>query len=175
MYVEKKRKIILDWYSQYSASIFKFNMMMLRDSYKAEDLTQETFIKAFQYQNELDNIANPKTWLFKITRNLAIDYIRKQRFLTLLTTEKNLSCSVMLPQEIVEVKERSYELYRALSNLKGTYREVIILRKIKDFSIHETSEILGWSESKVKSTLFRALKVLEIELVKGGISYEELS
>jgi RNA polymerase sigma-70 factor (ECF subfamily) len=50
---------------------------------------------------------------------------------------------------------------------------VIILRKVKDFSIYETAMILGWSESKVKSTLFRAIQAFEKEMLKEGLLNEK--
>lgn len=78
-----------------------------------------------------------------------------------------------LPEEKIEMKESAYELYKALGAIKDSYREVIILRKIKEFSIEETAEILGWSDSKVKSTLYRAIPVLEKQLLKEGYLLEE--
>ncbi|WP_231514889.1 RNA polymerase sigma factor [Oceanobacillus salinisoli] len=63
-------------------------------------------------------------------------------------------------------------MYKTLHRLKTSYRQVIILRKIEGFSIQETAQILKWSESKVKSTLFRALRTLEEQLKKGGTAYE---
>jgi RNA polymerase sigma-70 factor (ECF subfamily) len=73
---------------------------------------------------------------------------------------------------MIQIKESSYELYKALGAIKDSYREVIILRKIKEFSIEETAEVLGWSESKVKSTLYRAIPVLETQLLKEGYLHE---
>lgn len=69
---------------------------------------------------------------------------------------------------MLQIREQSLEIYKALSTLKSTYREIIILRKLKEFSIEETAGILGWSEAKVKSTLFRAMRALEKELKKEG-------
>lgn len=78
-----------------------------------------------------------------------------------------------LPDEIMEGKETSKELYIALNRMKQSYREVIILRKIKGFSIKETSEVLSWSESKVKSTLHRAIPALEKLLHEEGFLNEK--
>jgi RNA polymerase sigma-70 factor (ECF subfamily) len=78
-----------------------------------------------------------------------------------------------LPEDIAEVNEKYRELYKALGSLKDSYREVIILRKIKDLTIKETCEILNWSESKVKSTLHRAMLSLEKELIKERCLYEK--
>ncbi|WP_246187720.1 RNA polymerase sigma factor [Ornithinibacillus caprae] len=65
-------------------------------------------------------------------------------------------------------------MYQSLRKLKRSYQEVIILRKIKELSIHETAEVLDWDESKVKNTLFRGLAALKQEMVKGGYEHEPI-
>lgn len=59
-------------------------------------------------------------------------------------------------------------LYEAIRRLKLSYQEVLILRKIKEFSIKETAEILNWTENKVKITTSRALAPLKKNCRKGG-------
>ncbi|MEH6941424.1 RNA polymerase sigma factor [Bacillus sp. JJ722] len=113
-------------------------------------------------------------WLFSIAHNLTIDYLRKNKyrrfFKEVFPLQKD---DKPLPEEIIQIKEASYELYKALGEIKGTYRKVIVLRKIKGFSIEDTAKILDWSESKVKSTLYRAIPVLKKQLKKEGYLYEE--
>lgn len=163
------KKDVEEWYCHYSDSIFKFIFMMVHDYQQAEDLTHETFIKAYKNYGSFEGKAKPRTWLFSIARNITVDSIRKHKpiklFKDFILIHKD---SDPLPEDIVEVKENSKELYKALSSLKRPYREVIILRKIKGFSIKETSDILNWSEGKVKTTLYRALPALENQLVKEG-------
>ncbi|MCM3741435.1 RNA polymerase sigma factor [Oceanobacillus luteolus] len=171
---DQTKEEITDWYHLYSESIFKYILMMIHDYQMAEDLTHDTFIKAYKNHHTFQHKAQPKTWLFSIAHNLTIDYIRKQKPLRILqeifTAKKT---SVPSPDDIVEIRESSIQLYRALSKLKSSYREVIILRKIKEFSIRETSEILNWSEGKVKTTLYRAIPALEKELLKEGYPHEK--
>jgi RNA polymerase sigma-70 factor (ECF subfamily) len=171
---DKKKQEITEWYHQYNDSIFKYISMMIKDYQQAEDLTHDTFIKAYKYHHSFERKANPKTWLFSIAHNTTLDYIRKKKpirlFRDFLLKKKDLS---PLPEEIAEVNESSKELYRALCELKEPYRQVIILRKIKGFNIQETSEILNWSESKVKMTLYRALPALEEKLIKEGYLNEK--
>ena len=66
----------------------------------------------------------------------------------------------------------SGQLYLSLQQLKASYREVILLRKLKDFSTKETTTILGWSESKVKMNLKRALEAIKIGIRKQGYTKE---
>ncbi|MFT4415806.1 RNA polymerase sigma factor [Fredinandcohnia humi] len=172
----EKKAIIVEWYILYGDSIFKFIAMMLKDHHKAEDLTHETFLKAFKYFDDFKNNSSAKTWLFTIARNVSIDYMRKRKPWDILSNIiPDVKNQQPLTDEILVIKEEKTNLYRALANLKDTYRQVIILRKIKEFSISETSIILGWSEGKVKSTLSRALRTLEQELVKEGFTDEKLS
>ncbi|MFJ7733637.1 RNA polymerase sigma factor [Lysinibacillus sp. NPDC097231] len=79
-----------------------------------------------------------------------------------------------IPEQIVEMNFQTEQLYRAIQQLKPSYRHVIILRKLKEFSTAETSLILNWSESKVKMTLKRALVELKNELMRGGVTNEIL-
>ncbi|WP_236026634.1 RNA polymerase sigma factor [Alicyclobacillus suci] len=62
------------------------------------------------------------------------------------------------PEIVIEQpKDMTYEVEEALNQLKDTYRQVVVLRYIENFSTQETSEILGWSETKVRTTAHRAL------------------
>lgn len=170
----ERKSEITEWYQQHGDSIFRYILLMVRDHQQAEDLTQETFIKAFRHYESFERKANPKTWLFRIAHNLTVDFIRKQKPLELLKELVLLGKSTnTFPEGIVEIRENSTELYHALSQLKGPHREVIVLRKIREFSIQETGEILNWSESKVKNTLSRALSALEKQLNKEGIIHEK--
>jgi RNA polymerase sigma-70 factor, ECF subfamily len=172
---DRRDKEILEWYEQFQDSIFKYIYMMIQDYQSSEDLRHETFLKAYVHYDSFRGNSNPKTWLFSIAHNITVDYIRKRKPLTILQDVLLFRRDPQpLPEEMVEIKESSQELYSALAKLKDSYREVIILRKIKEFSIEETSIILGWSESKVKSTLFRAIQALEKKLLKEGFLSEKI-
>lgn len=147
---------------------------MVKDYQQAEDLTHDTFLKAYLYYDSFKHHSSEKTWLFSIAHNLTVDFLRKRKPSTILKEMFYLQKdNLPLPEEIVRLKEESYELYKALGALKDTYRKVIILRKIKGFSIEDTAKILSWSEGKVKSTFFRAIPALKKQLLKGGYISEE--
>ncbi|UFU00639.1 RNA polymerase sigma factor [Radiobacillus kanasensis] len=163
--MKQKNELILSWYDQYSVYLFKYVLKMVKDVQTAEDITQDTFIKAFNKMGMYEEIRHPKTWLFRIAHNLTVDYIRKQAPILLIKDfffqEKDMGPST---ESQVVIKESSKELYEAILKLKPSYREVIILRKIEGFSVQDTAQILKWSESKVKTTLLRALRTLEKQL-----------
>ncbi|WP_179298668.1 RNA polymerase sigma factor [Evansella halocellulosilytica] len=165
---------INDWYHHYSNDIYQYIFFMIYNHDEAKDLTQDTFIRAYSHFNQFDG-ENVKGWLFRIARNLTIDHIRKAKGLGMLTkiVASNDETSES-PEQIVILNESERELYRGLYHLKSNYRDVIVLRKIQGFSIKETASILGWSSSKVKSTLLRGLKELKKQMVKEGYIHESV-
>ncbi len=168
-----KETEITEWYTDYSDTIFRYIVMMTHDYQQAEDLTHDTFVKAYRSYDSFERNSSPKTWLYRIAHNLTIDAMRKRKPLFFFKNVFPTTDPAPLPEEVVQIKESSRELYQALGQLKVTYREVIILRKIKALSIQETAEILQWSESKVKMTLKRGLEALEEQLIKEGIGHEK--
>ncbi|WP_261178593.1 RNA polymerase sigma factor [Anaerobacillus sp. CMMVII] len=146
---DNKNIEIEGWYHLYSAAIFKYICMMTRDYQQAEDLTHETFLRAYNNYDSFERKSETKTWLFRIAHNVTIDFLRRRKplriFESFLHNKRDLS---PLPEDILDMKEEVRELYKALGSLKPAYREVIILRKIKGFSIKETSDILNWPENK---------------------------
>lgn len=164
---------IRDWYERYSNEIFRYILVAIGDRQQARDLMQETFIKAFKSIDTFRGDASPRTWLHKIARNETIDYQRKKRpFTYVLESLAPIKSNRPTPQEIIELGEDMAQLYEGLSGLKKEYREVIILRKIKEFSTRETASILGWKESKVKTMLYRGIEELRKRMVKEESKYE---
>ncbi|TKI72720.1 RNA polymerase sigma factor [Lysinibacillus mangiferihumi] len=164
---------LTEWIDQYGESVLTYILLMVRDYQQAEDLTQETFIKAYKHQHQFEQKSSVKTWLFTIAHNVTKDYFRKkhplQHFFGLTMEEKDYK---PMPEQIAAMNFQTEQLYRTIQQLKPTYRHVIILRKLKEFSTAETALILNWSESKVKMTLKRALAELKNDLIKGGFTSE---
>lgn len=173
---EEKEEMIRKLYNLYSDAIYRYILLMIGNTEQAEDLTQETFLRAFKGLDSFEGNATSKTWLYTIARNITLDYLRRKRIITWIPTilHTNIPDQQPQPEDIVELGESTKHLHRALNKLKPSYKEIIVLRKIKGFSISETMDILNWSEGKVKSTLFRALQAIKQELVKEGYEHEAL-
>jgi RNA polymerase sigma-70 factor, ECF subfamily len=169
---ESMKQKINEWYEAHSNDLYKYAFFMINEHELAKDIVQETFIRAF---NKIDTFQGEyvKSWLFRIARNVTIDHIRKNKpiayYLDLNTPIKS---SAKTPEQLLLMNEAEQQLYLAMNRLKRSYRDVIILRKIKGFSISEASHILGWSENKVKVTLFRGMNALKKELEKEGVLCE---
>ncbi|SDZ22545.1 RNA polymerase sigma-70 factor, ECF subfamily [Evansella caseinilytica] len=173
---EHKQTQVSKWFQQYGVMIHAYIYKMIGDHHEAEDLTQETFIKAYTFFDSYEQKASPKTWLNRIAHNVTIDHLRKRRPV-LFHEEDDLEKTCDLspqPSEIIKKNEDKERLYSALLHLKPAYRNVIVVRRLKECSIKETCEKLSWSEGKVKSTLPRAISRLEKQLVKEGFEYEQI-
>jgi RNA polymerase sigma-70 factor (ECF subfamily) len=152
----------------YSGPLYRLGLKMLGNPPDAEDVLQNTFLKAFQHIGEFEGRSSLSTWLYRIASNEALMLLRKQRpEITLTDTtpedEENSdyepaqftdwSC---LPEEEFLSYESRAALDRAVQHLPETLRIVFILRDIEGLSIQETSQALNLSKTAVKTRLLRA-------------------
>ena len=162
-------------YQIHSDTIYSYIRMLVKDETLAEDLTQDTFVKAFEGLSGFRHEAQTSTWLIRIARNVTIDYIKKRKPLLFFSLETGID--LLASKENVERSvvddEEAQDLYEKISELKRSYREVIMLRKIQEFSIAETAATLNWSEAKVKMTLQRALKKLQEKYDTGEVFQDD--
>ena len=161
-------------YELHSDRIYQYIYFLVGKTELAEDLTQETFIKAFNQLKTFRQEASTLTWLMKIARNLAYDDYRRKKIISFLpfTKEHELKETTYIPEKWLETLEESKHLYIALQKLKFDYREAIVLRKIEGVSIKETAQILGWNEAKVRNCTERGMKALKDILMEGGSQNE---
>ncbi|MFA9560353.1 RNA polymerase sigma factor [Evansella sp. AB-rgal1] len=163
----EKLKNINELYIKYNNDLYNFIFLMIRDNEQAKDLMHDTFLQAYKKFDSFKD-ENVKSWLYKIARNLTIDYIRRRKPMSFFFDLTDVHSNIKGTEQIVTLNESEKELYLALAKLKRKYQQVIILRKIKEFTIKETSEILGCTEAKVKTNLLRGMKQLKKELEKEG-------
>ena len=132
----------------------------------AEDLMQDTFVKAYTRADTYNGSSSVRTWLYSIAHNTAMDLFRKQKSFNEWKDKyiKNQTWFNGLWE--ISISENNEGLYGSLDKLDNSFRQVILLRKIQGYSVKETSELLNWSESKVKVTLYRALCYLQKQLIK---------
>ena len=156
-------------YHEHSEQIYQFIYFLTFDRTLAEDLMQETFIKAHAAQHTYRGDANVLTWLRVIAKNTTYDYLKKKsirHFLPFAQLPDSMDVAISAA-ELVHLQEDKRELHAAISKLKPDFRAAIVLRKIEELSIKETALILGWNESKVKNNTERGMKALQ-EIMKGG-------
>lgn len=157
-------------YQKYHHDLFQFLFYMVRNKEHAEDLVQEVYIRVLKSYDGFEGRSSEKTWLFSIARNVVIDFFRKQRswkrrFIDSFDwSSKQVKDEKPIPEEIAIQKEEIKRIYDFLSYCTLDQRTVIILRFLQGLSISETANVLSWSESKVKTTQHRSLKVLKRQL-----------
>lgn len=157
-------------YALHNEQIYQFIYFLTYDKQLAEDLMQETFIRAHLGAHTYKADSSILTWLRAIAKNCTFDYLKKKsvrHFLPFgdLPEPKEFQLSA---EDLAHIEEDKRALYIAISKLKFEHRAAIVLRKIEELSIKETAQILGWNESKVKNNTERGMKKLQ-EIMMGGI------
>ena len=160
----------------YSGPLYRLALKMLGNASDAEDALQNTFIKAFQHVDKFEGRSSLSTWLYRIASNEALMLLRKRHPETTFSDipsededDQNydpvqITDWCCLPEEELLSAEARTALDRAVQHLPETLRIVFVLRDIEDLSIQETSQVLGLSETAVKTRLLRARLRLREEL-----------
>ena len=149
------RRVIDEWFDLYADDVFRFSLWLTGNRDDARDTVQEVFFRAHQGLSDFRHDASPKTWLFRIARNYVHDVHRKRR-----SDHRHIQ-QHRARDRTGATFEDQVALYDALSRLPDNYRQVVVLRFAHDLSIQDTSQVLGWSSEKVRTTQHRALKRLK--------------
>ncbi|MBN1543685.1 sigma-70 family RNA polymerase sigma factor [candidate division KSB1 bacterium] len=157
---------------RFYGKIFGLVLRMVKDRQEAEDLTQETFIKAFNSLGTFNSDYAFSTWLYKIAANNCIDHFRKRRLKTFpldnpITIKDNEvqreypDHQEPEPDNHLISKERKNMIEGAIHSLPAKYRHVIILRHTQEKSYEEIAEELNLPLGTVKVRIFRAREMLK--------------
>ena len=147
----------------YQTSVFNVCYRILHERGEAEDLAQETFMRAYHRLHTFAIEREFGPWIRRIAANLCMNYLETQKA-SLQIDEERDAAENQGPEEQVEVKERSEQIRRALASLPAHYRIVIELRHYQDLSYDAIASELNIPLSDVKSHLFRARKLLAEKL-----------
>ncbi|MCS6862886.1 MAG: sigma-70 family RNA polymerase sigma factor [Abditibacteriales bacterium] len=161
--------------SRHYRGIYRLTLRMVGNLTDAEDLTQETFVKAYAALAQFNMAQKFTTWLYAIAVHLCIDHARKRRVPTVSWEEENDEGSTISlldrlpddapqPDEVVERADLSMRVRQAMLSLPPKYRAVVLLRHIEGLRIEEIAKTLDMPLGTVKTNLFRARKILEKKL-----------
>ena len=149
---------------RYKDAVQNLAYRMLNNVTEAEDVTQETFVRAYTQLATYKPTHKFSTWLLSIASHLAIDQLRRRRFLALpLDDVPFLEWIVDLgtgPEQSAIQGEQQDEIQSYLQRLPGKYRAVIVLRYWYDFSYEEIAGALQLTPALVKARLHRARELL---------------
>lgn len=156
---------------KYQGAIFSFIYKIIQEKNDAEDLAQETFIKAFSSLPLFNNEFAFSTWLFKIASNNCIDYLRKKRLKTYSIDKPIESKDGTVPHDLPDPfinpeteyieSERRSQIDRAIARLPKKYQVIIVMRHKEEKSYEEISEALHIPIGTVKARIFRAREKLK--------------
>ncbi len=150
----------------YQEAAFRLAYLFLGDADEAQDVAQETFLRAFRSLDRFDSSRPLRPWILSIAANLARNRKRAAgRYLSALRRLVRID-----PPERVSIEDRSVQnlqaqsLWQAVQRLDETGRQVVYLRYFLDCSVEETADVMGVAAGTVKSRLHRALARLRILL-----------
>ncbi|MFC7062955.1 RNA polymerase sigma factor SigW [Halobacillus seohaensis] len=163
-----------DVVSFYQNKVYHICYRMIGNSYEAEDLAQEAFIRAYTNIASFDENRKFSTWLYRIATNLTIDRIRKRKPDYYLDAEikgtdgldmySQLAVDQALPEEEVESLELQTHIHREILALPPKYRSVIVLRYLDELALQEISEVLDIPIGTVKTRVHRGREALRRRL-----------
>jgi RNA polymerase sigma-70 factor (ECF subfamily) len=173
---DKDQRAYTELMGRYKDSVFYMLLKMVNNSDDAEDLTIETFSKAFKRLDQYTPQFAFSTWLFKIASNHSIDFIRKKRIRAIsidqgYSNEDGETYVIPVkeesldPEESMQKDERIQRMRDVVEKLKPRYKRLVELRYFEEKSYEEISEILELPLGTVKAQLFRARDFM-FELMK---------
>lgn len=170
--------------------IFQYSWLMCGQREDAEEVAQETLLKAFESFHQLREPERVKSWIFRVAKNTCLTKRRRSLFAP--TPAQELSLDALMPnredaggrpgrleiadwsaqpEELALRSELKQALEQAIRQLPDSYRSVVLLRDMEELSTQETAEILELSEDLVKTRLHRGRlairKTLDAMLRKG--------
>ncbi|MBV6272684.1 sigma-70 family RNA polymerase sigma factor [Alcaligenaceae bacterium CGII-47] len=148
--------------TRHQDAVYRFLVRLTRMPDTAQDLTQDTFLRAYQGMAAWRPDAQWKTWVFRIARNLSIDLLRRGQYVHFveLTDEHDTASAQAGPEARMETVQRYHMLEAALAKLVPEHREILLLREIEDMSYEEIAAILDINPGTVKSRIARARAAL---------------
>lgn len=157
---------------EYLDGLFGYAMSLTGNQVEAEDLVQETYLRALRAFGQLRPDSNLKSWLFTILRNVRLNQVRRNYSGPSIVDMDGDLNEVQQPENEFSkdphasyvTKLRHEDVREAVSRLPEVYREVILLREFEDFSYQQIAEMLNCPTGTVMSRLNRAREKLKTML-----------
>lgn len=156
---------------RYQAMVYNVACRMIGDRDAAYDISQESFISAYDDLKRFRSDSKFSTWLYSITVNKCRDYLRSRKSNTPLDAVSEILASKLLnPEAAMYQKQLGRALEAAIAALPEDYREVIVLKHIEGLDYKEMESILGVSVNALKVRTYRAREMLKKLLIETGVS-----
>ncbi len=162
--------------------IYRLAVHLLRDAAEAEDVTQDTFVRAYGALDRFDGRSEPFTWMYRIAVNLSLNAIRSRKSGRRGTSPDDPRIEPLLverrashadPAALAADRQMAVALAEGVDELSETLRTTLILVSIEGLSHTEAAEILGCPEGTVAWRVHEARKKLRAHLAKHGYSEKD--
>lgn len=157
---------------EHSRMVFRLALRMTGNAQDAEDVVQDTFLKAHRSFDRFDARASVATWLYRIAVNASIDLLRRRRDAVAPRTAGNGDADPMealpsadpLPDRLAFSGQVDRRVASALTLLSARERAAFVLRHLEGMPVERIAEVLQIGPNAVKQTVFRAVQKLRLEL-----------
>lgn len=158
--MQNDRKAQMQLYDMYSKAMYNTAINFVKDGMLAQDLMQESFIKAFKKMERFNGEATFGSWLKKIVINHCLDYLKKQKLETIAINEEVIS---IVEDETWNIHQEInlQEIYRCIELLPQKCKNVLKLYLLEGYDHQEVSQILNISEVASRSQLSRGKNKLK--------------
>lgn len=148
--------------TRYQDRIYRFLVRLMRSPDDALELTQDTFLRAYQGLDRWRPDAPFKAWLFRIARNIAFDRLRRDKLVAFVELDEDTDTPDPAggPDTLAETAQHFRLLEAALQRLPAEHREILLLREIEELSYDEIAAVLNLNAGTVKSRIARARAAL---------------
>ena len=155
-------------HDEHAAALWGFCLHLTSDPVRAEDVAQETLLRAWQHYDRLDESrGSVRSWLFTVARNIVIDEWRSKRFQNERPTDQLPEPGDAIDQ--TDTLLQSWVVADALTQLSPEHRAVLLECYYRGRSVAEASRRLGVPEGTVKSRTHYALRALRLALEEMGV------
>lgn len=148
--------------------VYRYTLSLCKDENLAQDITQETFLKAMKSKEKFSGNSKESTWLCAIAKNLWLDYMKKQGRLCNLD-ESQLSENSFSIEDNIADADTAMRIHMILHTLSEPYKEVFSLRVFGQLSFKSIAEIFQKTESWARVTYHRAKRIITEKLRKDGL------
>ena len=170
------REAFRELVERYQRKVYGICYGMLKDQEASLDVSQEVFLKVYRYLEKFNRESSFYTWIYRITVNMCIDHIRKNRKVQRVEYDDHLSHESaeseglehiqpsqlgIHPDKVYGRKELRQKMLEALSTLNEKHRTILIMREVDGLSYEEMAEILDISKGTVMSRLFHARRYFQ--------------
>ncbi|MEH7522547.1 sigma-70 family RNA polymerase sigma factor [Bacillus sp. JJ1503] len=145
-------------------NLYRLAYSYVKNSEDALDIVQDSIHKAMRSINSLQDFSMLKSWFYRIVVNTSLDFLRKHKRVSIVDAE--------MMETFSPGKEDHYDnidLERAIDQLPPEYKSIIILRYFEDLKIDEVADVLNENINTIKTRLYKALKLLRIEMQDDSI------